>query len=463
MKKTILATCLVALLAAVPATAQVDFTNYVALGDSMTAGFASASMMYWYQDRSYPAVLAQQAGASLFQQPDISAPGIGPIFELVSLLPTPVIQPVALQPGLPTNAEYPGIYNNLGIPTATLYDMLFQTGDITNLIQGNFDTVFFDIVLRNGINTALEQAIGAQPTFMTVWIGSNDVLPAVLAATPVDGITMTPVDLFAGYFGNAVGALATNTTADIVLFNVPYVSEIPFTTSVAPYVDIPELGRWYLLADTGPLTDDDLVTLAGGELIALGYGLPGGPPLPDNLNIFTGEPGYVLREAEIELLNAQVDGYNAAISQTAAAFGYPVFDVNAFFASIVSGAYVPTYGGVTLSADFLLGGIFSYDGIHPQRIGYAMIADELIQFINTQFGSQIPRVDMAEVLFEGDWQTPGISPAKAKEVVMSAEAFQKLYELFPPRLENRPRMRRPSATRPDVSGNDRRLKPDRRN
>ena len=146
MKKTIFALSLVALLAAVPATAQVDFTNYVALGDSMTAGFASASMMDWYQDRSYPAVLAQQAGASVFQQPYISTPGIGPIFELVSLIPTPVIQPVGLVPGMPYNYEYPLPYNNLGIPTATLYDMIFQTGDINNLIAGNFDTVFFEML-----------------------------------------------------------------------------------------------------------------------------------------------------------------------------------------------------------------------------------------------------------------------------------------------------------------------------
>ncbi|MCJ7753908.1 MAG: hypothetical protein MUP13_05055, partial [Thermoanaerobaculales bacterium] len=205
MKKTVFAISLVALLAVAPAMAQVDLSNYVALGDSMTAGFASASMMNWYQDRSYPAILAQQAGASDFEQPYISEPGIGPIFELVSLAPTPVIQPVGLEPGLPTNAEYPGIYNNLGIPTATLYDMIFQTGDITNLLQGNFDTVFFDIVLRNGINTALEQAIGLQPSFMTVWIGSNDVLGAVLAGTPIDGITMTPVEFFGGLYGNAVG------------------------------------------------------------------------------------------------------------------------------------------------------------------------------------------------------------------------------------------------------------------
>jgi hypothetical protein len=459
MKKTVFVISLVALLAAAPAMAQVDLSNYVALGDSMTAGFASASMMNWYQDRSYPAILAQQAGASDFEQPYISEPGIGPIFELVSLAPQPVIQPVGLVPGLPTNAEYPGIYNNLGIPTATLFDMIFQTGDITNLLQGNFDTVFFDIVLRNGINTALEQAIGAQPSFMTVWIGYNDVLSAVLAATPIDGVTMTPVDFFAGLYGNAVGALATNTTADIVLINVPYPTTTPFVTSLDPFVDIPGLGRWNLMADTGPLTDDDFVTLGGGALIALGYGLPGGPPLPDNLNLFTGDPGVVLRAAEVDLINAQIDGYNTAIDQAASAFGYPVFDVNSFFASISSGAYVPMFGGTTLSTDFLLGGIFSYDGIHPQHIGYALMTDELIQFINAEYGSEIPRVNMAEVLFEGDWQSPGISPAKAQETVMSAEAFQRLYELFPPNLDQPPRIRRPSADRPEFMGRDMRVKP----
>jgi len=460
MKKTIFAISLVALLAAAPTMAQVDLSNYVALGDNMTAGFASASMMDWYQDRSYPAVLARQAGVDDFEQPYISEPGIGPIFELVSLAPVPVIQPVGLLPGLPTNAEYPDIYNNLGIPTATLYDMIFQTGDITNLLQGNFDTVFFDIVLRNGINTALEQAIGMQPSFMTVWIGSNDVLPAVLAGTPIDGVTMTPVEFFGGLYGNAVGALATNTTADIVLINVPYVTDVPFVTSVDPFVDIPGLGRWYLMADTGPLTDDDFVTLGGGALIALGYGLPGGPPLPDNMNLFTGDPGVVLRAAEVDLINVQVDGYNAAIDQTASAFGYPVFDVNALFADLASGAYVPMYGGTTLSTQFLLGGIFSYDGIHPQHIGYALMADELIQFINAEYGSEIPRVDMAEVLFEGDWQSPVVSPAKAKETIMSAEAFQQLYELFPPKLDQAPRIRRPSADRPEFSGRDLRRKPE---
>jgi lysophospholipase L1-like esterase len=460
MKKTLSAAFLVVLLAAAPAVAQVDFTNYVALGDSLTAGFVSGSLMNWYQERSYPALLAQQAGSPVFEQPYVSEPGIGPIFELVSLVPTPVIAPVGLIPGLPTNAEYPYPYNNLGIPGADLYDMIFQTGDITNLLQGNFDNVMFDIVLRNGINTALEQAIGLQPTFMTVWIGNNDELGAVLAGTPIEGVTMTPVDIFTGLYNNAIGALATNTTADIVLINLPYATSIPFATTLEPWVEIPGLGRWYLVADTGVLTDADLVTLSAGALIAEGYGLPGGPPLPDNLNIFTGEPGVVLRPDEVAAINGQIDAFNTVIAQAGATFGYPVFDANALFDEIASGENLPDYGGVTLTADFLLGGIFSYDGVHPQRIGYAVVADNLIQFINAEFGSGIPRVNMAEVLFEGDWQTAGVSPAKAREVVMSKTAFEQLLKLAPPKLDQAPRIRRPSPSQLGTVDRDPRRKPD---
>jgi lysophospholipase L1-like esterase len=463
MKTSIFSIFLVALLAATPAMAQADFTTYVALGDSLTAGFASGSLMDWYQDRSYPALISDLVAGTSFEQPLVSEPGFGPIFELVQLAPDPVIAPVGEEPGLPVNATLPRPYNNLGVPGATLYNMIFTAGDINNLLQGNYDNVMHDLILRDGTYTALEQGIGMAPTFMTVWIGNDDVLTAVLAATPIDGVTMTPVEFFAGLYNNAIGALVTNTAADIVLINLPYSTEIPFVNSLEPFVDIPDLGRWYLEADTGPLTDDDLVTLSAGELIAMGYGLPGGPPLPDDMNVLTGEPGYVLRADEVETINERIDDLNAAIADVAATFGLPVFDANAFFHEIASGETTPYFAGATLSADFLLGGIFSYDGVHPQNIGYALFADELVQFINTTFGNSIPRVDMGQVLYEGDWQNPGVSPAKAAKVVFSKEAFDRLYKLFPPKLERAPRIRRPNVDRPGLPGADVRRAPISRN
>ncbi len=317
--------------------------------------------------------------------------------------------------------------------------MIFQTGDIGNLIQGNFDTVMFDIVLRNGISTALEQAIVAQPTFLTVWIGNNDILPAGLAATPIDGITMTPVDVFAALYNNAIGVLATNTDAEIVLINIP--DRLPFFTTVPPLVEIPGFGIVPLMADTGPLGPNDWVNLSAGALINAGYGLPGGPPLPDNLDLFTGAPGYVLREAEQDIIEDRIAEYNAVIAAAAETYGLVVVDANALFRSW-AGDNPPELGGITLNADFLTGGIFSYDGIHLQNIGQALVADEIIRVINTEFGAHIPPVDLVTTLYEGDWQDPGVEPYKIEDVTFSEEAFEQLYELFKPKTTRQPRVRR---------------------
>ena len=98
-------------------------------------------------------------------------------------------------------------------------------------------------------------------------------------------------------------------------------------------------------------------------------------------------------------------------------------------------------GGYTGS--FLQGGIFSYDGIHLQNIGSALVAAEVIDVINAEFGANIPPIDMVTVLYEGDWQDPGVIPSKIEDVVFSEEAFDQLYEIFKPKnFTPVPRLRR---------------------
>lgn len=71
LRTTIRTLALVAVvaLAATPAFAQANFGKYVALGDSLTAGFASSGLHVNVQERSYPALIARQAGVGDFQQP----------------------------------------------------------------------------------------------------------------------------------------------------------------------------------------------------------------------------------------------------------------------------------------------------------------------------------------------------------------------------------------------------------
>ena len=214
-------------------------------------------------------------------------------------------------------------------------------------------------------------------------------------------------------------------------------------------VDVPGVGTVTLVGEDGELTSGDRLTLAAADLIAQGYGvpIPGAPPLPENLDIATGAPGVILREAELDAIADRAAAYNQIIDGLAGQFSnVHVFDFNSYFAQLAAGAY-RSFGGVELSADFLVGGIFSYDGVHPQNVGQAVVAYELINYLNTELGAGLDQIDMQEVLNEGGWQTGGSGVAcvtcDPKDARMTRGAFAQLYELFAPDLARRWRQHRP--------------------
>jgi lysophospholipase L1-like esterase len=503
MKKTLFAIVLAALLAAAPVTAeQLDFTIYVALGDSLTAGFASGGLTQYYQERSYPAVFAGQTNAFDFQQPIVSDPGIPPVFELLHLVPGPVLStPDNYVPGSPINPYLARPYNNLGVVGSTLFDMVTTTGDINNLLAGNTDNAMHDIVLRfpsvevympDPFNPpadpcdesqwvavemetpAIVQALSMNPTILTMWIGNNDVLGAAYYATPIEGVTMTPASTFGALYASAMEAvvgklfwerfmnpcgldnLGPTSVGEIVVMTLPDVTAIPFVTSIAPYLDVPGLGHVPLIGSLGPLPEGEyidgvwvptLVTLGASGLLAQGIGIPvelggTGIPLPEDLFMIGSEtyPGVVLRPAEVAAISQRIDDFNTIIRSTVAAHnaaiheydaGYEilVLDIHEVFDGIVAGDF-PTYGGIDLNTGFLTGGIFSFDGIHAQNIGYAFVAELLIDLLNDHYNAGIPQVNMHDVLFEGG--ADAILPeGMAKDVIFSQEAFLQLRDAFP--------------------------------
>ncbi|MCK5033697.1 MAG: hypothetical protein KAS18_08685, partial [Calditrichia bacterium] len=103
-----------------------DFSTYVAIGNSLTAGYQSGSLIEKHQELSYPNLIATQTGVDAnFEQPIISYPGLTPIMELVALSPLTIGN--ATGQGAPTNMALARPYNNLGVPAAFLPDMLLTT------------------------------------------------------------------------------------------------------------------------------------------------------------------------------------------------------------------------------------------------------------------------------------------------------------------------------------------------
>lgn len=427
------------------AFAQVNLSNYVALGDSLTAGFSSAGLSQYYQQDSYPAILAQQFNMPSFQQPLVSDPGLPPTLELVALHVTsqgisPVIQTKAGL-GTPLNATYSGIYNNLGIPGATVANLLTLTGNIYNLQQdflalaaGQVPLVvpMADLVLRDGQNPAINQAIGKRGTIYTVWIGSNDALGAVLTGVVLDGVTLTPADTFQTEYQTLLGGLHQQVpAAKLVVATIQDV--LPYATTIKPYLINPANGSHIpLIGEAGPLTENDYVTLAASSLIAQGIGVPvaaggTGQPLPEGSIDQTGlHSGVILRAAEMATILARIGEYNQIIKGTAAAMGASVVDIHAVYQDwAANGVKV---GGAVLTTSFLTGGIFSYDGLHNTRLGYALIANEFVKVINRDLGADVPPVDLRPFLLA----TAASTSVLASNVVFSLEAQKGLLRMFAP-------------------------------
>ena len=364
--------------------APVSFSAYYSVGDSLAAGFVNNSLVETHQGNSVPALIARQAGVADFQQPLITEPGIPPEYTLTRLVPTPIIEPKATTAGTPRNAGLARAYNNLAVPGATTVDALSRTTDNGGL---------HDIILR-GRGSQVAQVVAARPSFVTLWIGNNDVLGAVIRGRAVEGVTVTPAAAFRAAYQQIVTALRA-TGARIVAANIPDVTAIPYVTTLQRVVVNPQTGQPLLvngqqvplLGPEGPLPPGTLVTLAAGTLIAQGHGIPAaaggrGTALPDEV---------ILDAGEVSFLRDRVNANNQAIAEITQAANIPVVDVNAFYRTVLADGY--TLGGVTLRNNFLTGGIISYDGVHPTELGYAILANEWIRVIN-QAGGELDPVDV---------------------------------------------------------------------
>ncbi len=371
-------------LLATPAAAQINFGTYVSIGDSLAAGYSSGSLVENHQNNSVPALIARQAGASGFQLPLVSEPGIPPEQTLVSLSPV-TIAPKSATSGTPKNLSLPRPYNNLAVPGTTIGDALTKVTDGGGM---------HDLVLR-GLGTQVAQAVALRPTFVTVWIGNNDVLRAALAGRALEGVTLTPAATFRASYQQLIDTLKSQTSARIVAANLPDVTTIPWVTAIAPYVVNPATGQPVLqngqpiplLGPNGPLPTGSYVLLTASSLLSQGHGVPTalggrGTALPDEV---------ILDPAEVAAIRDRVNQNNQAIKDICGAANVPVVDINGILKKVATEGI--TIGGVTLTGRFLTGGTFSYDGVHPADLGYAVVANEWIKVINANGGS-VPEVNL---------------------------------------------------------------------
>ena len=452
-----IAATLALVLLVLPAGAQqANFATFVQIGDSLTAGFTDGCLVEYAQRDSFGALLARSAGAT-FEQPLIKAPGLGPCLVLTSLAPTFTNRP---NTGVPTNSTLARPYNNVAVPGFDIADVV--DANPTSPAGG----IAFPIL--RGLGTQLQQAASLKPTFVTIFIGNNDVLGAATSGTAVEGLTLTPkavIDAKLQTIFDTMKAAQGGTGKGLVL-TVPDVATIPFVTTVSPILGtIPGTSTpIYALSTAGcptgvpacPVPQGSLLTLLSAGYLQAGVGIPcailppSDPrqakcnnPLPDNLSVdaTTGvlTPGVVLTPTEVSAIRARTADINGLLTTKAAAAGYKIFDVGAFFSDVR--AHGRSFAGMTVTTSFLSGGFFGYDGVHPTTLGYAIFTREIIKFINANYGNNLPDVNMYQILFNGNTSPGGypvgLAQSPEEQLRWAAEIFgpeswqQILKDVFP--------------------------------
>ncbi len=232
-----------------------DFSNYVALGNSLTAGFTDNALFIAGQLNSMPNILSQKfalVGGGSFSQPMMNdniggmALGGNRILQPRLVLgsnplagPMPlesIIGPVTVTTDLALNNPT-GPFNNMGVPGAKSYHLLYDGyGNPANLLLGLANPYFIRMASAPNA-TILGDAVAQNPTFFSLWPGENDVLGYALSGG--DGSDpITPSEGPPGVgFDQTYGALVATLTsggAEGVVANIPDVTTIPHFTTV-PY------------------------------------------------------------------------------------------------------------------------------------------------------------------------------------------------------------------------------------
>lgn len=392
---------------------------YVAIGNSLTAGYQNGAVYAFGQEFSFPKLLAHQLGVEEFIQPQIPENGIGDkmTFGGFDAMGRPIINRSGLTISPVENANHPKPYHNLGVPGMVAYDLIDESDYLSRSLQRS--NPFYASILRsqNLGSNILKQAIALNPNLITLWAGNNDVLGYATSGGTVSTTGMpnnpvpTPKEQMQQILGGALQSLtASLPKAKIIMFTIPDVVGTPYF-NVVPWnalvltkqEDVDKLNQAYAalgfkfqLGQNGfiaqsssspgglrQLTKEDKITLAiPQDSLASGWG--SSKPIPNQ---------FVLDVNEIQITKNAIADYNQIIKSMESAFNGKVFvlDMNEIFARIIANGYkVP--GSTTLTNSYISGEFFSLDGIHPSSRGYGIVTNEIIKFINNKFKADIPYV-----------------------------------------------------------------------
>lgn len=438
-------------------TGTADFTKYMAFGNSLTHGVQSNAVYDEAQKTAYPRLLAMQAGVSDFQYPSLTGDGTGGRITWWGNLSdgSPVLVPTpnasaAVIASRASNILLARPYNNMGISGAILVipgtAALGNATDFFNVAMNNNVALggtavigpggiggnrggLFSLILRTNGASLWTSAKAYQPTFVSLWLGNNDVL-GYATSGGTNPSSPTSAAVFTAKYDAVLDSLLSlnGGTTKVAIATIPDVTVIPFFTTVNVVLKGRGMQKIYFVTNYGTGIDSLILNGAGAPANVYSRGmvtLQGSGFLGNGIDNFTGlakaaplPNAAVLDTSEIRIAKTALTMFNLHIKSKAANAKVAVVDVNAEFNSIAA-AGSKYYQGIKVTPAFITGGIFSYDGVHPTALGQGLIANYFIESINAKFGATISPVQLStysnakfgkESVVEGKLDLSSISP-----------------------------------------------------
>ncbi len=228
-----------------PSKGSANFSRFIAVGNSLTAGYSNGGLYLEGQQNSYPSIMAkemQAVGGGVFNQPLFSqsqANGSG-YLTLTGFDPAtgnPITAPVTTNLAIRGQITVPGFGNvtlytkytgdieNYGVPGIKLLNITYApygnlNGYFERLLPGDSPTNTTDYL----------DFVTAKPfTFFSDWLGNNDALS--YATSGGAGDVLTDKTTFAQLYELSIEKLTANGAKGVVA-TIPDVTAIPYFNTV---------------------------------------------------------------------------------------------------------------------------------------------------------------------------------------------------------------------------------------
>src|SRR6266545_4144782 len=361
------------------------FVRYVAMGNSITAGFQSGGINDTSQLQSYVRLVANAMGTAYYY-PQLVFPGCPPPF-------TNIFTNTRVAGGTATtcylrSSNIPPFLTNVAVPQAEVLDIL-QNGPA----PGTNSNALTQLML--GGCTQIQAMMDARPSFVSVWIGNNDLLGAAMAG---DTTLATDTTIFKSRYAEVLDSIESGGAKALLigvgLGNLGLGTVLPFFSRGSTYYGLWAGGAFNTSAPFFSVDANCAPPRGDTVLVSFPYGfglLAAGATTTTVLDCTAApviEPPEVLFFVQLQI------AYNTFIQDEAATRSWAYMDLNAAFDSVagVAGNFAPFPNSSAACSASPFGLAFSCDGIHPSAASHRLIAKKVVQAINAEYLSAIPAV-----------------------------------------------------------------------